>query len=308
MNHTIETRDPHQVRTRHSLHKAHVPPPDKKSAEWAAFLETVRNDGRIRVAISITKDGQVIDGWWRREAAHDLQLDGIPCEVVDDAEAALLIVETLTARKQMTRGAAVYLALGMLADYATAANARRLKNRAAQRTTGEEQIDSKLPSTGHGASRNLAARWGCAHGTVDQARLVRAHLHDGPTFADWLKKINARPPEGGAAKLQAALRAEFEPLLFNGEKSLWTILQAAGGRLSTADKPKNVQLEMNFGLKLDALFGGDMPKPSAAQAVIEEKLQDNDDIEALERIVKFGQMTADAAQARIAELKKIRAA
>ena len=241
MTHPIETRDPHQIRTRHPLHKVHVPPPDKKSAEWVAFLETVRNDGRIRVAISITKDGQVIDGWWRREAAHDLQLDGIPCVVVDDGEAALLIVETLTARKQMTRGAAVYLALGMLADYAVASEARRLRNKSSQRTTGEKPLTPKVSGTGQreeGSVRYLAERWGCGRDAVAQAINVRAHLHDSATFAAWVKQLDPKLPKGGLPELQASLRAEFEPLLFNGEKSLWTILQAAAGRLSTEDKPK----------------------------------------------------------------------
>lgn len=311
MNHTPETRDPKSLK-RHALHKAHVPAPDKKSPEWGAFLETVRNDGRIRNRIKITKDGLVMDGWWRREAAVDLQLEEVPVEVGDEGEAALLIVETLTARKQMTRGAAVYLALGLLPEYATAAEARRLKNKAGQRSTLEKPINPKVASTGHpedGSRRYLAERWGCAKATVDQAAIVRDTLHNPKVFSEWAKKLDAVLPKGGEAQLQAQIRAEMEPLLFNGEKSLWKILPAVAGRLSTVDKPKTVQMELVFGEKVDALFDlAHMPKHAAAQAVIEEKLSDQDDIESLERIVKLGTGMAEAAQARIVQLKKTKAA
>lgn len=317
MTHTIETRDPHQVRTRHPLHKAHVPPPDKKSPEWGAFLETVRNDGRIRVPVSITKDNQVVDGWWRREAAHDLQLDSLPCVVVEDSEAALLIVETLTARKQMTRGAAVYLALGLLPEYAVAAEARRLRNKSGQRTTGEKPFSPKVSSTGHreeGSLRYLAERWGCARGTVEQAVTVRGLLHDAKAFQAWCerqdKPIFPVLPKGGYAELQTGLRAELEPLLFNGEKSLWTILQAIAGRLSTADKIKVVnQLEL-FGDDLGDWMARSaaLPNMRGVVALVERKLTGLEDPDALERLAEVSDQIASSARARAAELRKTQAA
>lgn len=313
MHHPIESREPKALKP-HPLHRAHVPVPDKASPEWSAFIETVRNDARIRVPLLITKAGFVVDGWWRREAAVDLHLAEVPVQLCDDHEAALLIVETLTARKQMTRGAAVYLALGLLPEYASASEARRLKNKAAQRATTEQTI--KVPSTGHlreeGSQRYLAERWGVGKGTIIQAETVRAKLHDLKEFTRWTGPgegcLDAVIEKGQHAAVQARLRAEFEPLLFNGEKSLWTILQAVAGRLSTTLKPKIVQLEMVFGEKLDALFDGLLPKPAAAQAVIEEKLAGHDDLESLERIVRLGTGMAEAAQARIDTLTRQKSA
>lgn len=242
----IESRDPKPLR-RHPLHTAHVPAPDKESPEWGAFVETVRNDGRVRVAITATKDGLVIDGWWRREAAVDLQLDQVPTEVVEQDEAALLIVETLTARKTMTRGAAVYLAIGMLPDYARAHDARRQRNVIAQKTTTEEALSGRVGSTAHpDSSRYLAKRWGCGRKTVDQARLVRDTLHDPKTFAAWLKDtLHHRTAD--SEKLRLEFVAELEPLLFSGEKSLWTILQSVAGRFSFRKDAIEEQLDLFAG-------------------------------------------------------------
>jgi hypothetical protein len=232
------SRDPRSLR-RAPLHKTHVPAPDKDSPQWAAFIETVRADGRVRVPVVITPGGLVADGWWRAEAARDLQLETIPCEEVPEQEAALIIVESLTARKQMTRGATVYLALGLLESYADAAEARRLRNVTAQRTTGEQRIDQKsLSSTPQAAGeysptlRYLGERWGVDHKTIFQARLVHRCLHDPKNFALWMKNIGVKGTPDDFAKSQAAIRAEFEPLLYNGDKSLWAILQAAAGRLT----------------------------------------------------------------------------
>lgn len=246
----IELRDPNSLR-RHPLHKAHIPPPDKGSPRWQAFADTVHADGRIITPIITTQDGLVMDGWSRREAAHDLQFEEVPCEVRDASEAPLFLVESLTARKQMTRGAAVYLALGLLPDYARACEDRRVRNVAAQRTTNEAKLGGKdVIGTDH-ACRYLAQRWGCGVNTIVQARLVRALLHDPKAFIEWAKSDVGlhQGPQSEARrdpeKVMAALRAEFEPLLFNGEKSLWTILQAIAGRFAGARKePEQEQLEL----------------------------------------------------------------
>jgi len=243
----IEFRDPVTLR-RHPTHKAHVPEPDKDSEEWKGFVETLRADGRVREPLRITKDGLVMDGWYRREGAKDLQFDSVPCIVDDESEAALLMVETLTARKQMTRGAAVYLALGAMEEYAAAAERRRHRNLAARRKTTEQPVEGRVSGTRQpGSIRYLAERWGCNHDTVHKAMQIRATLHDPKEFARWITKdLELQIPEGDQRKIQADLRAEMEPLLFNGQKSLWSILQAAGGRLSTVDRPKVTRQQLEL--------------------------------------------------------------
>lgn len=236
---TISSKDPKSLK-RHPLHKAHVPSPDKETPEWKAFSDAVHADGRIKVPLFVTPAGFVTDGWWRREAAVDWNLGEVPVAIHDDAEAAIDLVEGLTARKQMTRGAAVYLAIGLITEYARACENRRHRNQISKRTTNEQRIDPKglLIGTDHTSCRYLAERLGCGANTVVQARLVRSHLHDLKIFSAWLKSLEVKAPADRHAQMQEGLRAEIEPLLFNGEKSLWTVLQAAAGRLTTKDQPK----------------------------------------------------------------------
>lgn len=236
--HTTELRDPNTLR-RHPLHKEHVPPPDKKSIEWKGFVDEVHADGKIRVPLMITSTGLVMDGWWRREAGNDLQFLTVPCQICDPNEAALLIVQPLTAHKAMDRGAAVYLSLGLLPEYVDAVERRRLRNKTANITTTEERIDPR--STTSGASNvYLASRWGCGEKTVRDARKVRSTLHDPKVFLQWiasdeypgLRLPPAHPMRVKPAEAQAALREEFEPLLYKGAHSLWTILPAVAGRVT----------------------------------------------------------------------------
>lgn len=291
---------------RHPLHKAKVAAPDKESPDWISFVETIRADGRIRDAVKITPDGLVMDGWWRVVAARDLQLGEIPCEVNDPNEAALLIVESLTARKQMTRGATVYLALGMLQEYADAADRRRAGNIAKQRPTGEQRIDSKaVTSTSHSdaSQRYLASRWGVCQETVRKALEVRAFLHDPKNLGAWLK--DHRVEVESVEQTQEQLRAEFEPLLFNGEKSLWKILQAAGGRLSTEGLPKvEKQLEL-FGDRFNEFVTTAirLPDLNAARDGMDERFAMMD-IESLSKIAALGEQMHRAAEARLKQLKK----
>lgn len=294
---------------RHPLHKAKVAAPDKHSADWAAFVETVRADGRIRDAVKITPDGLVMDGWWRVLAARDLQLGEVPCEINDPNEAALLIVESLTARKQMTRGATVYLALGMLQEYTDAAERRRLGNVAKGRKTNEQNVDAKavlspLASTRQeGSIRYLAEWFGCDHETVRKAKEVRAFLHDPKNLGAWLRDHDVEVES--VEQTQEQLRAEFEPLLFNGEKSLWKILQAAGGRLSTEGMPKvEKQLELFEGRFNEFIATAiRLPDLNSARDGMDERFAMMD-IESLGKIAALGEQILRAAEARLKQLKK----
>jgi hypothetical protein len=287
----IELRDPRSLR-RHPLPKAHLPAPDKKSPEWIAFADTVHADGRIIVPLIITADGFVMKGWRRREAASDFQFTEVPCIVESSDNAALFLVEGLTARTQMTRGAAVYLAVGVLGEYAKAANARAAGNGIKHRTTTEERIDpSGVRSTAHPSNRYLAKRWGCGETTIRQAHLIRALFYDVKAFEGWCKAENglhlspnhaARREPGHA---QEQLRALFEPLLFNGEKSLWEIRQAIAGRLTTeGGKPPSKQLELFTGAfdtvagrlrYWDQFTGADRQKAARAVADLVEAAPDD---------------------------------
>jgi hypothetical protein len=233
-----EFRDPNSLR-RHPLHKAHVPAPDKKSEQWKAFADTVHADGRVLVPLLITKDGFVMDGWWKREAASDFQFEKVPCFIQESDAAARLIVESLIGGKTMSVGAKVYIALGLLSEYAESAEHRRQRNIIAGRKTAEERIKpEEVFSTKQAAAslRYLAKRFGCCPSTVLKARDIRAILHDPKTFTAWLKQLEVKRAD--PEQLQAELRDRVEPQLFNGSKSLWDVLQAEAGRLTGARKDR----------------------------------------------------------------------
>ena len=196
--------DPAELRL-HALQK-HIPAPDKKSSEWAAFVDSVQAGGILHPLI-ITPDKQIMDGGWRWRAARELEHTEVPCVVRSESEAAVIITESLLHRKQMTRGAAVYLALSLVKDFVSSSESRRLSNLRAGRKTREIPLFS--PKSSNSPSENiegLCQRWGVGHDTYNRAR----QLHE----------IFATKPD---------LKKLWEPRLLSGEKNLWNVLSAIGG-------------------------------------------------------------------------------
>ncbi len=239
----IERRDPAELRL-HRLQK-HIPAPVKDSAEWNAFKDDLLATGPEGIApLFITKDGQIMDGGWRWRAAKELQWDGINCIVRPEEDAAAIIVETLLHRKQMTRGAVVYLALSVLNEFIEAAERRRLHNLKTGKKTRETTL---MPS--NSASGNigvLCEKWGVSRDTFERARTVRALLHDDScrALAELCKKTNSKVPgPAELGELQAKLRAEFEPALLCGEKNLWNVVSGIAGKLpgNQAHREQGVQ-------------------------------------------------------------------
>lgn len=208
-------KDPSELRL-HKLQR-HIPEPDRKSPEWIAFIDSIHAGGILHPLL-ITTDGQVMDGGWRWRAAKQLEMDEVPCLIRPESEAAVIIAESLLHRKQMTRGAAVYLALALLPDFVASAEARRLANLKRGHKTREIPLKSPMSSnsTSEESVSELCARWGVGKDTFHRARQV----HD----------IFAHKPE---------LKKEWEPRLLNGEKNLWNVLSAIGG--AGADQSRREQ-------------------------------------------------------------------
>jgi hypothetical protein len=192
------------------LHRlqANIPAPDRDSTEWVAFVDSIQNGGILQPLI-ITPDGQIMDGGWRWRAAKQLDLLEVPCLIRSESEAAVIITESLLHRKQMTRGAAVYLALSLVSDFVASAETRRLNN--LKRGNKTREIPLFSPKSSNCSSEenrvvNLCERWGIAAETYNRARQVR--------------EIFEASPE---------IKEEWEPKLLSGEKNLWNILSAVGG-------------------------------------------------------------------------------
>ena len=206
-HHRTENRDPADLRL-HKLQKL-LPEPNKDSGEWHAFVDSIRAGGILH-ALIITPDGYIMDGGWRWRAAKQLQLTEVPCVVRDEGEAAIIMVESLLHRKQMTRGAAVYLALGLIKDFVDAAEQRRFANLKRGSKIIEKPLflpkTSNLPSGTDEKVDELCCRWGVSRETYRQANQV----HD----------IFSKRPD---------LKSLWEPRLLSGEKNLWNVLSAIAG-------------------------------------------------------------------------------
>ncbi len=205
MDTKIELRNPFDLVL--NRFQKQLPDPDKASPQWQSFVESVRAGG-VREPVDITKAGQVIHGKSRFLAARAANLDEIPCIVRDEAEAALILVESLIHRRHMTRGAALYLVLPLLKDFIESAENRRLANLRRGTKTIEKPLKSPKGSTlpiGEDLS-DLCQRFGVSIRVFNQAVMVM--------------NLFAKKPE---------LKKDLEPQLLNGEKNLWNVLSAAGG-------------------------------------------------------------------------------
>jgi hypothetical protein len=244
----ITYRDPVELRL-HPLQKA-MPDPDKASPEWHSFVDALSAAGPEGTPPLIcTREGLVMDGGRRWRAAKQLQWTAVPVIERPEHEAASLIVDSLFGQRNMTRGAKAYLALGLLGDWARSSEKRRLENLRHGVKNGQKPLIFPMPSNSASDPQTIAevcARWGISRDTFEQARRVHDLFHDpkGRELLLMFEKAEKRPPAGDALRLlQRQLRAEFEPQLVTGEKNLWNVTSAVGGRIATEDKPRADQLD-----------------------------------------------------------------
>ena len=236
MTHTTEYRDPKSLRL-HKLRK-HFPPVNKKSPEYIALNESVHTGGFFHPFL-ITAEGYIADGGWRQGVAFDRQLKQVPCLVVPENMVGVIIAESLMARKQMTRGAGVYLLIPIFREIIVSAEHRRLAN--VGRNTDEIDLKpqcfskgSNSPSDETPTIQNVCMRLGVDKKTFRQARLVWNLLNDAECtdLKSFFEAANRKVPAlDFLQKQQADFKAEFEPLLLNGEKNLWNVVSSIGGSL-----------------------------------------------------------------------------
>ena len=255
----VVMRDPAKLHL-HPL-RSHFPKIDIEAADWIALTKSV-NAGGVQQPILIVEPSLIVDGHWRWQSAKDWQHKEIPCVVVKPQEAACLIAETLICRKQMTRGATVYLMMPIMREVATSAEFRRLENVKAGRVTGEnvlnpQHFEVRSNSSPEGESiRTLSFRWGIDPKTFRVARNVWGWLHEADFAA--LRKLHtdmglAIPSPAALRQLQEDLREDFEPALLTGEKNLWNVESGIKGRLTGGEhQPPQQQLEL-FGSALESL-------------------------------------------------------
>lgn len=221
----ILSKDPAELRL-HPLHR-HLPETPKDSPEWHSFVDGMSGAGcEGTPPIIITPSGFIMDGGRRWQGAKQLQWKEIYCVEQPEDQAALIIVESLFGQRSISRGAKVYLALGVMKEFVAAAEVRRIQNLKRGIKTLENPLkvpkDSNCPSE---TIQELCDRWGVHINTYKNARRVR----------DLFDKSEE-------------LRAQWEPALLSGEKNLWNVISGIEGRAgdqSTRESAKAAsQLEL----------------------------------------------------------------
>jgi hypothetical protein len=204
----IHYRDPADLRL-HPLQKQ-LPAPDKLAPDWLSFIAGWQAAGVDAMPpLIVTREGLIMDGGRRWRAAVQLQWPGVPTIERPEHEAAALIVDSLLGQRNLHRGNKVYIALGLMPDWVKSSEIRRLENLKRGIKTGEKPNvfpkEQNTPS-GDATVKDFCARLGVS---VDiYKRALRVH------------------------KLLAAdsnLRAEYEPDLISGEKTLWNVESAIKG-------------------------------------------------------------------------------
>ncbi|HVU26518.1 MAG TPA: ParB N-terminal domain-containing protein [Verrucomicrobiae bacterium] len=247
-----EIRDPQDLRI-HRLHKAHIPAPDKESAEWLSFVDGVSGAGpQFIPAIVINLNGEIIDGARRWLAAKQLGWNEIRCEIHADGDAAAVMVESLFGQRDLTRGAKVYIALGLLKEFVESAESRRLANLRHGRETLEKPL--KLPNFQNGSSEpqsvaDLCARWGIKDKIYYQARKVQKIFDD-------------RENEG--------FKKTWHDKLIFGEASLWNVISAFGGEKTDQSKRDAGVMAKQMELGLEGLVQWNSLPENYQESVIEK--------------------------------------
>lgn len=267
----IEFRDPQTLRL-HKLHKQHIAEPDSESDEWHSFVDAQRAAGPDGIPpIFITAEGLIMDGGRRWLAAKLLQWPEIACIVRPEEHAAVILVESLLHSKRMTRGAVIYLALGLRKDFVESAEQRRLANLRRGIKTNENPLTGKTNEAE--TVKEICTRWGITDMTYGRARLIRELFHDesckelirfyGQTAGCRVKV----PALEELRHFQTECREKLEPELLSGEKNLWNVISYIGGSLPGNQDTR----DENVGQK-QLEFWGDAFKPLSERAATWKKL------------------------------------
>lgn len=306
----VEQLDPHP------LNDVVVPLPGKESEEWAAMLASIRLSG-VFTPLIVSRHGDrfhVIDGMRRLAAARACAIDELDCIEIDSNDAAIIVVDSMLARKRLTPGAAAYFAIPVLDAFLKAGKARSLANLKIGKSEPKPLIFPNTNPLGIRNKEDLSQRLGVCSETLDQARKVHHFLHD-PKAADVAVMLEnaGESPKNTKAK-QEELRTQIEAELAAGTLHIWDVLRKLGGRISTEGKPKgggkpidNLRLQftgfVNRLVNLKATTG-----LKAAFETALEDLEDPDDVqrlvEASEEINEVACKRLEAIEAAMRDVKK----
>jgi hypothetical protein len=229
----IEFFDPAPLRM-HPLHKG-MPTVQMDSIEWQAFVDGLSAVGPEGIPpIYVTAEGMIVDGERRWRAARQLQWSCIASVVRPEWEAATLMVESLLGQRSLTKGAKVYLSLGLYREFISGAETRRLANLKIGTRTLEKPLN--LPkfaerTSGKGVD-GLCEKLGCCRELYWQAVQIRKYF-EMPGLVDHKFEF-----QDGR---EMTLKEYWEPIILDPEhpKGLGEVLKGIGYFVTPDGKPLN---------------------------------------------------------------------
>ena len=189
---------------------AHIPVWAPTEPEFQNLKASIIARG-VDYPVKLDSQGRVVDGRNRRNACRAAGLP-VPTQTIPDDQVVALSLDSLGARRHVSKGAMAYLLGPLLQPAVEEARARQAAARFG--------ADSGSPLSGRPAAvtvESLAAGYGFGRTLLFQA----LELHE---------KFKGKPE----------LRTQFEEKVVNGEYGLGAALQAIAGKLATEDKPRVV--------------------------------------------------------------------
>lgn len=246
---------------RHPLNAKFMPEPAVHSPEWGSFKIGMDAAGPEGIPpLVITKDGLIIKGKRRWLAARELQWTKVPCVVRDEAEAALIMMDSLLGQRSLQRGNKAYICILMIKEYISSAEHRRFANLKRGAKTIEKPIlfpkAHNEPSGVDLSNPEIADRIGVSIATFKRAASIYRLFYD-PKCDGWREIYknhqDACPKLEVLRELQAKWKAEMEPEILSGERTITQVLQAVSGSLEEFQKKPKGQEQPELDLWGDSL-------------------------------------------------------
>jgi len=198
MKHSIESRDPADLRPGHILKD--IPHHQGDEQAFNALCDSILERGALADPVKITAHGQIVDldslDRWR--AAKQAQLDSIPCQIVHENEVATTFLQSLVLRRHYTKSQLAFLTYPLMKAAHEEAIARRF-----EKLKNSNVSSLPMPSATGKTVSDLAANVGIS---VDLFQFA-AKVHE--AFAKDTTKHDFTLEDGTVSEL--TLKEYFEP-------------------------------------------------------------------------------------------------
>lgn len=233
----MDTRDPNLLRV-HPLNRS-MPRIKPGMPEWAELVRDICERG-VQDCVSITADGQVVDGWTRTKASIAAGQVLIPVQVIDENEVVTKLAEKLVLQKHLTKGQRAFLVYPILKGLLAETKARSIANLKKGFSPSSDSIGTRGTT-----AEEIAAQYGFSQDTLAQAK----ELHG--IFEGDSKTLAARNLEGLDP---AELRKEWEPKILDLDHPIG--LGAALAGMAGARATKDTEKKPNSQTQLDLFNEG----------------------------------------------------